>query len=72
MVRFKATHVVKVKGEPPVEVMLDGLVNGDGPAYTREEWKAWAPADFERDGGFWHRNGQVFVGSVERIRRKRP
>ena len=35
-------------------VALDPDRDGDGPAYTREEWDADAPADWNREGGAWH------------------
>jgi hypothetical protein len=41
----------------------------DGVAYTREEWEATSPADYEKDpiDGRWTFQGRAFVGAVRRM-----
>lgn len=67
---WKPTHRIHVKNhDRPVEVMYDV----GGAAYTREEWDAIAPSDFEYDRSTdsWTFQGQPFSGTVHRILRRK-
>lgn len=56
---FQPTHRI-VTPSAIIPVMLC-----DGAAYTREEYEASAPADYERqDDGAWTFQGQPFEGEV--------
>lgn len=65
---FQPTHRITLESGATVEVMLV-----DGAAYTREEWDAEVPADWERDGaGGWTFQGRLFAGRVEAVDSRRP
>ena len=54
------THAIDLGEGVKVKVML-----ADGAAYTRAEWLAGVPADYERDdNGDWLFQGQPFAGRV--------
>lgn len=66
---FTPTHRITftpVSGEPEVfDVWLEPEeFEGDGPAYTREEWESSTRADWERNDGVWTFQGQATPGGA--------
>lgn len=60
---FTPTHVITMQNGERIEVRLV-----DGAAYTRAEWDANEPADYERqDNGDWTFQGQPFAGTVKAL-----
>ena len=63
MSAFQATHVIDPDSSNPTLVMLDD----NGAAYTREEWRDCVNADYEFDGNHWTFQGNPIASS--RVRR---
>lgn len=69
---FRATHLLILtsynRTREGVLVHLDADATGAGAAYTREEWAADAPADWEVDeDGLWTFQGEFAPGGIESV-----
>jgi hypothetical protein len=56
---FTATHEITVTDRDTGAVKVIPVALVDGVAYTRVEWDACAPADWEYDAGSWTFQGRA-------------